>query len=269
MYDAFGDESCGQEYVTYGVLLVPESQRSVAETILSDVKASFGGKPHDCLHCRKLFAGDARKKTPWAHLKIEQVFQLYHSLAGQICNAGFRRIVAVARKSDFPDTIPAILLRHVEPSAGVPTIWTKAFPLRDKQLASGCAKGTMIPLSKNPGLANIRFWPDPDSTSIEWHFGKRMADKTLDGFVDIGVGEEPARINIMPVVAGAKPPLLEIADCIAYVTQRSNTKTLDSNGRRFRLLHQAMAPEEIRYTVAANGAFCCIVPNAIRQTPNG
>ncbi len=266
MHDAFGDESCGQEYVTYGVLLVHENQRSIAEKILGDVKASFGGEPDHRLHCRQLFAGDARNKTPWARLRMEDVFELYSALMDQLRSVGLRRLVTIARKSEFPDTLPAMRMQHVDPSSGVPPIWTKEIRFGDKQIAAHCAQGTIAPLSKNPGLENVRFWADPDSTLIDWYHGKRMATKTIDGFVGIAESEEPARINVMPI-ADAKPSLLEVADCIAYVAQRSRTNTLSPNGRRFRSLHQVIAPEEIKFAVAPDGGFRFSIPNTILRKP--
>jgi len=213
-----------------------------------------------------LFAGDARNKTPWARLRMEDVFELYSALMDQLRSVGLRRLVTIARKSEFPDTLPAMPMQHVDPSSGVPPKYTTEMRFSDKQIAAHCAQGAMIPLSKNPGLEKVRFWPDPDSTSIEWFDGKRTAKKAIGGFVDIGASEEPARINVMPI-AGAKPSLLEVADCIAYVAQRSSTNTLSPNGRRFRALHQVIAPEEIKFAIAPDGGFGFSVPNTILRTP--
>ena len=99
MYDAYGDESCGREYIAYGILLVPENQRIAAEAVLKNVKTSFGGHADDKLHCRELFAGDTRKKTPWAALEIKNVFDLYEELVRQLRSFAFRQLVTIAPAS--------------------------------------------------------------------------------------------------------------------------------------------------------------------------
>src|ERR1700742_701433 len=113
MYDAFGDESCGRKFVACGVLLVPEQQRSAAEEILDDVKRTFGGEPNHRLHCREMFAGHARGKTPWTRLNMAEVFRLYEALMARLRDANLRRLVAIARIGDFPNRLPSMPMQDV------------------------------------------------------------------------------------------------------------------------------------------------------------
>jgi hypothetical protein len=101
MYEAFGDESCGTEYVAYGTLLLEDHQRTDAEDILAKIKLSYGGNPDCRLHCRELFSGDARRKTPWSHLSIDDVFKLYTDLMTELVSVGMRRLVTFAQRSVF------------------------------------------------------------------------------------------------------------------------------------------------------------------------
>jgi hypothetical protein len=262
MYEAFGDESCGQTFVAYGVLLVCETQMSDAEAILTEVKKRFGGEDGHRLHCREMFGGHARSKTPWANLSMADVFNLYEALMTRLRDANLRRLVAIARKSDFPDRLPALPMQHIDPSLNVSPRWTKEMQLGEKQLAAWCAQGVMIPLTAS---GQVRLWADPDKTSIEWLDGKRAATRAIDGFVDIGPDKEPPRINVMPVT-GEKPKLLEVADCIAYVAQRSRTSGGGNNDRRFKSLEELIDPELIRFAVAPDGGFGFSVPNSSHRT---
>jgi hypothetical protein len=146
----------------------------------------------------------------------------------------------------------------------VSPVWTKEMRFDEKHIAIFCAKGVMIALDRNPGLDKVRFWPDPDSTSIEWFFGKRAAGNVMGGFVDRGDHLEPMPINVMPIV-GRKPHLLEVADCIAYVTQKRKANNFTRNGERFRALYKMIAPQEVEFTTDREGNFGYRVPNSIGE----
>jgi hypothetical protein len=262
MYDAYGDESCGQEFVGYGVLVVPEHKVASAETITARIKVEFGGGAEQRLHCREMFAGHARAKGPWAKLSMVDVFHLYNRLFEELNVLKLRRLVAVARKADFPNEVPSLAMEHVDPVANVPPIFTKAFAYGDKQIAIHCAQATMIPLAKYPGLEMLRFWPDPDSTTIEWFTGRRVVKGEVGNFfVDMGPGQEPPKVKVMPT-EGPKPTLLEVADAIAYVSQRSLTSSFNRNTQRFKALAHLIQAEQIRMGIAPDGGLGFNIPNA-------
>jgi hypothetical protein len=133
---------------------------------------------------------------------------------------------------------------------------------REKQIASFCAQGAMIPLAKNPGLDRVRFWADPDSTLIDWLDGRRQATRTFSGFIGMGPGKEPPRIKTMPIER-EKPKLLEVADVIAYVAQRAMRGGRRINDGRFRRLHEIIGAGIVRFAVAPDGGFGFDVPDAI------
>jgi hypothetical protein len=262
MLDVFGDESCGSKFVAYGVLVVPEDQNAAGEAILAEVKKEFGGEANSKLHCRELFAGSSRSKSPWAHLNMADVFRLYEVLMTRLKEVGSRRIVTIARVADFPNHLPPAPMENVNAAAAHPPVWTKAMEFREKQIASFCAQGTMIPLARNPGLDHVRFWADPDTTSIDWIDKKRQATLTISGFIGLDAGKEPPRIKVMPIV-GEKPKLLEVADVIAYAAQKTMAGGGGPNERRFQRLHEIIEAGLIRFAVALDGGFGFDVPDAL------
>jgi hypothetical protein len=262
MFDVYGDESCGQEYVAYGVLVVPEEQAGLAEATVERIKAKFGGAPDHRLHCRELFHGNERAKSPWARLSMVEVFQLYELLLTELNGLKLRRLVALACKAELPNEIPALAMQHLDPIANVPPRYTKPFAFRDKQIAIHCAHATMVPLANYPGLENVRFWLDPDSTVVEWFSGRRAVEGEIGNFfVDVGPDKEPAKVNVMRI-DGAKPQMLEVADVIAYAGQRSKTAKLSPNDLRFKALARLINAEQIRFGIAPDGGLGTQIPNA-------
>lgn len=248
--DVFGDESVGDEVVSYGLLAVPTVDVPTVEGLLAITKQDFGGTASHKLHCREMFSGDARLKSPWAHLNSSDVFSLYERLARQISDAGLRRIACVARTGEFPSALPA--------EGGWPKI-----VLGGKQLAAFCGNGAMIPLSRNPGMHRLRFWADPDSTPIAWFGGRRRATGALSAFFDHGIGEPP-RLATQPII-GEKPPLLEIADFVAYASQRGQSRRYGAMEQRFKALCSSLAPELLEFTRSPDGGFGIRVPNQSLQ----
>jgi hypothetical protein len=262
MFDAYGDESCGQEYVAYGVLVVPEDQAALAEAAVARIKVQFGGAPGHRLHCRELFHGSARAKSPWATLSVTEVFQLYELLLTELNGLKLRRLVAFARKAELPGGIPALALQHVDPAANLPPRYTKPFPYGDKQIAIHCARATMVPLARYPGLDNVRFWPDPESTVVDWFGGRRAVQGELGNFfVDLGPGKEPPKVNLM-LAEGVKPQMLDVADVVACAFQRSKSAKRSPNDQRFKALARLINVEQIRLGVAPNGGLAFQIPNA-------
>jgi hypothetical protein len=209
---------------------------------------------------QRIVGPSARAKSLWSKLSLDEVFSLYGNLFVAVHELGIRRIVAIALKHEFPNIVPSVQMQHIDPSFKGQLPWTKEYPLGDKQLAAHCAHGAMIPLSKNPGLARIRFFADPDKTPIAWIDGKnRQATRAIGGFIEVGHGEPP-EVKVMPF-EGPKLALLEIADALAYVSQRSATAKLSPNDKRFKALAQTMNPETVRFKVGADGGFGFSVPN--------
>ncbi|SRR6266849_2045082 len=248
MFDVFGDESAGLELVSYGVLVVPDNRLDEANALLVKIEADFGGSEDQKLHCRELFNGHLRAKSPWAQLKQQTVFELYEALAVALRRSGLRRIVTIARKSHFPKTLP---------QNGT---WPEII-LNDKQLTAFCGNAVMIPLSKDPGLEKVRFWADPDHTSIEWLGARRKATSALNMFIDVGPGNEPPKVQVANIL-DEKPALLEVADFVAYAAQRGLSRKYGTFKQRYKNLYALLAPEQLVFTRGRDGGFGIEVPSA-------
>ncbi len=262
MYDVFGDESCGSTHAAYGLVVFENAQTGRAEKILGQVKAKFGGTPADALHCRELFAGDARRKTKWAHLDQTAVHQLYECLFREMSGVIKRSIAAIACKAEFPASLPAAEMDHIDPNYIGPRPGLASVNVSEKFLATQCAMGALIPVSRDIGPTNFRFWPDPDRTMIDWFDGRRSIERALSAFIQTGPNREALRLQIKRS-ENNKPKLLELADCIAYVAQRrANTDRHSPNGRRFNSLMRTIDPMQVEFTTGIDGGFQCKVPNA-------
>lgn len=262
-YDAYGDESPGQRFVAYGTLLVPADKRENIEAEISKLKVERG-LPEDHLHCRVLFSGDQRKKSPWSKLNMDEVFKLYSDLVAVVKPQLARTIVTIADKQELPAEIPGGQWEHANNDFVGPMNWDRGFPFRDKQIAAFCAQGTMIPISKSPGIENMTFWPDPDTSLIELYGGRRQFANSLTAFIDHGDGKEPAKAEVSYLKQG-KPSLLQVADLLAYVAQRSAHGKFSPNDLKFKALDEAIGAEKIRLGIPPNGGIGFDIPNAVRD----
>jgi hypothetical protein len=242
-FDAYGDESAGANFVAYGTLLLPAASREAVEAKIAKLKIDYGASAADNLHCRVLFSGDARRKTAWSKLAVGDVFDLY---------------------SDLMEEIPGGQWETTDKNFVGPMNWSSGWPFRDKQIASFCAQGTMIPISKWPGLKAVTFWPDPDSSVIEFAGGRRKISRMLSGFIDHGAGNEPQKIEVSYQPSG-KPVLLQVADLVAYVAQRSAGAKYSPLDLKFKALDKLIEPEKLRLGVTPQGGIGYDIPNALLE----
>jgi hypothetical protein len=191
---------------------------------------------------------------------MDDVFALYTELNSRLSEFQSRKIVAIAKRKAFPSLIPGGQWQPMNADFIGPMEWSKGHDFGDKHIASHCARATMVPISKWPGLEHVRFWPDPDATPIELTDGRRQFSRTLGGFVDNGE-QGGGRINLL-TVTGEKPALLEVADSIAYVTQRAASGKYSLNDRKFKSLHHLIGAEIVTFGRAPDGSFIVSVPNA-------
>jgi hypothetical protein len=103
-----------------------------------------------------------------------------------------RKIVCVAETASLPKEISGGQWQTNDPEFVGPLPWNNGHEFKEKNIATFCARATMIPLSKWPGLASVRFWPDPDNTPIQTSEGRRQFSRLLGGFVTDGSDKDPA-----------------------------------------------------------------------------
>lgn len=262
MHDAYGDESCGLDAITYATILIAEENNQSICEILSRLKTGKGIAPHEGLHCRVLFSGSQRSRSAWASLTMDEVFDLYENLIEASKPLLKRCIICAAKRRELPPELTGGPMQHADPNHRGPVPHLKDVAFGEKQIASFCANATTIPLSKWPGFSHIRFWPDPDKTKIDWFTSRKSFQETLGFFVSTNGNGGPSKPNVMKV-SGQKPSALEIADAVAYISQRAIGAGSDfsSNARKFKHLYQTIAPEVLRLKMNPDGGLVIKVPD--------
>src|SRR5689334_18449962 len=96
-YQAYGDESAGGAFVCYGTFVVAaENVQPIEQAIVASIGARGVA---DSLHCRVLFNAEARKKSAWSALAMDDVFELYSELIQAVKPLITRIIITLAEKS--------------------------------------------------------------------------------------------------------------------------------------------------------------------------
>jgi len=72
------DESTADQYVTGGLLRLPAEHVETAVAALAKAKTDRGLSVNAEIHCRVLFSGDARRRSPFAALNPQQCVELTH-----------------------------------------------------------------------------------------------------------------------------------------------------------------------------------------------
>ena len=86
-------------------------------------------------------------------------------------------------------------------------------------------------------------------------------------FVDNGVEKEPFCFRQSPITAREYVPF-ELADFIAYATQRTACIEYTPNGKRFRKLIDIISPQLVHVVIALDGGLGFQVPNLRLSIPN-
>lgn len=183
---------------------------------MRDVKRQRGATDGARLHCRELFAKDARARSSWAHLTDEQTFAMYGEIAQLISDGSdWHRSVCIARKSDFNG--PAQHWRQTDGAAGTPPEIVREVAMSDKWIEAQCSLGASIHLTHSPSV-EIEFIADSDRTQIDSYEGSRQASSLLGGQIHHDNGR---KYRVTPTIHhAAKCELLEVADFCAYTAQR-------------------------------------------------
>lgn len=113
---AFGDESTYGDVIAYGVVAVHAHNRLEAEQFLSELKRHYSVDPQAEFHCRIVFSGHQRQKSPWKNLSVNQIFDFAQELLSgfvrlpMVFSVGAQRIVASSQKS-CPNRASSLPLR--------------------------------------------------------------------------------------------------------------------------------------------------------------
>lgn len=248
-YHLYGDESLVDGHVVYGIIAIPVSRLDVIETILGDVKESFGAARSAIFHCRELFHEHARRKSEWAHLSSKDVYELAFELATRLSGNGIRTAIGHVNSS-------AILGREM---AGV----------GDSPGMSLDKSGQMIPWAFQGAISQFMFdsqfkgrcklWIEPNKDLIEW-FGKRrqVGRLLITNSVEIESDAMHLKEKLVPENLETKdaPQLLQLADFLSYCSCRvianSGSKKSRYSDQIIKSIFDSMNPSVGKFKLAGD-----------------
>src|SRR5262245_42929632 len=96
------DESSAGPFVTAGALRLPAAHVDDAVAALAAIKAKRGAPAGARIHCRVLFAGDARRKSPFSALNTHELHELLAECVTRMLALGGSWWGAWVNKSAYP-----------------------------------------------------------------------------------------------------------------------------------------------------------------------
>ena len=230
---ALADDSIAEDGIVCAAAVFPASRIPPAEAVLVRSKKEVGVPPDTVLHCRILFAGDARRKTLWRCVSPEGIYAMAQNLCEALKPIGLQPIVAL---------IDRALVQPAFPVPGSPAQMPS-----EKESASWAYGAVATNLVDGHQGKPIRMWLDPDSTRIPWGGKRARADQTRKSFwINLKQGQQP--LQIQPQIADRpKPCLLEIADLYAYITVQAHSGRGGQRVERFKHLYKIIDPVRLRF----------------------
>lgn len=230
---AFLDDSITEEGIACAAAVFPSERLQDAESALRTAKERVGVQVDAKIHCRILFAGDARRRTPWENVRSDDIYAMAQHLCDALKPIGLQPVVCLIDRAliqprfpdpDFPATMPS-----------------------EKESASLAYCAIVNHLVRDKPRTQVRIWIDPDSTRIPWGTKKSRADRTRTSFwIDLGDGQDPLQVE-PKVVDSPKPPLLEVADLYAYITVQAHSSRGGKRAERFKKLYDIIKPQKFRF----------------------
>jgi hypothetical protein len=238
-FHAFGDESGGERCCSYAFVCVPEEEIPAFLKDIDTLRASRSLVDQP-LHCRELFAADRRRKCGLESWSLEDVVSLYSDFASVIRRYAVHRVVAVAKRSDFP--------AHQPPTGNFPRA-----VFGSKQLSALCGYGAGVVLRHALG-SRLQLWVDDDATQTEWLGKNSQASRTIGGHVDLpdGLGRMTPK-QAAELEDPTWRPLFQAADFLAWAGQRANARSEGGLSAKVGPLYDAMEPFEARVDTGPDG----------------
>jgi hypothetical protein len=187
---AFADESATGPFVTGGVLRLPASNVDAAVAALREIKRRRGIPADAKVHCRILFAGTARLKSPFKRLSWQEC----HVMLGECVDAMLQ--LSGSWWGSWAD-------RDFYPSE-LQLVQGERFTVTSKHLAGMCVFTALFNMSHFMG-AEYRLAFDPDPTKIDWGLVRRTQATHF-------ARTHPQATDLV----GAQRSLLEMADIGSY-----------------------------------------------------
>jgi hypothetical protein len=209
------DESRVGNFVASGLLRVPAQSIGAATLSVAAIKASWRIAATTRIHCRTMFQQDARHKSNFSHLTIDEVHALLSHLVGELTRLGVSWWGAHVNVNRYPRT-----LQLVE---------GQAFEVTPKHLAGLVAFAALVNMEHFTDTA-YRLVFDQDKTKIDWGLARRMQATHF----------QRTHSNAVALESGWQP-LLEMADVAAHTCGQATFARSDPGHRKGR-----------RYTKLAN-----------------
>jgi len=222
---AFGDESSYGDVIGYGLVVIHAHNLLAAEQLLSGLKRRYAVDPQAEFHCRIVFNGHQKRKSPWKNLSESQVLDFAEELILGLGRLPAAFVVGAVHRNEYPAELPAV--------GKVP-----ASEMGTKQVAGMACWSALMTLRQNFGPDEIKFLSDPDRVKVPF-FGRRIQAHTN---YKLAFGEASQHILPEPFDEKDKPALLQAADLFAYTATHALTDKAARNKGRFERWYKISGP---------------------------
>jgi hypothetical protein len=231
-YHLYGDESEAKGFVTYGIVICPASAVGALERRILEVKAKYGVTGAARFHCRELFNGTARRKSPWKHLTEKAAHEVALDLTRHLGGIGLRTTLGIVSTELIGKSILPVgnseehnirLKEHLVPTAFL------------------AATGSLV--LTEPFAGNLKLWVDPNNSKIDW-FGKRRRADGLLSVLNLDVPDNDPASRLVPenLQTKERPVGLEIADLLAYSGARALARERRASDQVFETIISMISP---------------------------
>lgn len=207
-FHVFGDESCADNMVLYGLLLLNENDVEGAENDFVHIIKSAGVPIGSRFHAKEVFNGIARSKSVWSHLSDKEIWAIAKKLLISLKSHRAMFNIGIVDRESYPKKMPSGTGQEILVSP--------------EHLYSLAFQAAFITFDEH-GLINpqtsIRLWIDPQKSRIALWGGGKIQVQTLYKYKHIA----PEKIE------ETKPILLDAADLFTYVAGRAVSNQPSTN----------------------------------------
>lgn len=204
----FLDESTAGQFVTTGLVLLPSRSLLEALACIEQAKSRLSIPTDARIHCRVLFHAEARRKSEFDRLSVDEIDHLLMDCVTQLKSLGASYLGAWVDRTKYPN-----ILRLVD---------GEVFRITDKHLAGILSVVGSLSVENRIG-PSYRLVYDPDRTKLDWGVAKRMQ---ATHFARIMTNSE--------LPSERTRPLLDMADVIAYSFSHALLAGIEPGNRKLR-----------------------------------
>jgi hypothetical protein len=222
---AYGDESSYGNVIAYGLVLIHAHNLPAAQEFLSGLKRRYGVDPQAEFHCKVVFHGSPKSKSPWKNLSEAQVLDFAEELISGLAKLPSAFIVGAVHRSEYPKTLPAV----GKFAAG---------EMGTKQLAGLASTTALFVLKQYFVRDQVRFIADSDPGKIPF-FGRKVQAHSN---YRLSSKESDQQIVPEPFADKDKRALLQAADLFSYTATHALTEKPARNKARFERWYKTCNP---------------------------